>query len=278
MKLKQKKHIYDVKYFIILLIIAFIIGLAVTIQKTKNTRPVSIQNQKIIVQPTSEPDPYAGKRIVEKFPNENILWYHVTLQTDNLSNGVNSNPPLLVSYILPDLFDLPMVKIGGGAVNVIEKVVYNTKTGYPYQGESKEGAMYRQYNSDFYIAIKGFSLDVTKTYKNSYAQATLSFVNPQIIPYLENKDYCQQDSDCVIRNSFCGYGSFNEYEYYADIYGCESPPYDLELLNPTGQPIFFDGQEYDQTLKCYVKASYSGSACIKNQCKGTGRTLSCINR
>lgn len=231
----------------------------------------------IDIRPTSRPDPHEGKRVVEEYPNQDILWYQVHLRTDNLYEGVNQNPPLLAPDILPDLFDLPMVKQSGGAVNVIQRIVYDTQTGYPYKGSHKDGVMYRQYNSDFFIAIKGFALDMTRQYKNSYASATVSFVDPKIIPYLKNKDYCEVDNDCLIRDSFCGYGSFNKYEEYADIYGCESPPYDLESINAEGMPTFMD-EQYDEAMKCNVRAQYSGASCIRQQCKGTGRTLHCISQ
>lgn len=275
MKVKKRFTISNI-FVLILIIVIFILGLIFFLSAVTKTSQESTFTKP---QSTPEINPYTGKRVVDKYPNENILWYHVNLRTDVLSGGLNRNPPLLQPDILPELFDLPMVREShGGAIDVIEKIVYDTKGGYPYQGGIKDGASYRQYNSDFFVRIKGFSLDLTKTYQNKYAKATLSYVDPQIIPYLENKDYCKQDSDCMTRDSFCGYGSFNTYEAYADIYGCESPAYDLETVNAQGQPIFYDGEHYDQSMKCYIKASYSGSSCVKNQCKGTGRTLSCVNR
>jgi hypothetical protein len=278
MKVKKKKHIYNSKYIVIIFIVVFILGITTTLQKSKRTDLNLSKNNSIVAQSTPQPDPFAGKLIVEKFPNENILWYHVTLQTNNLAVENNNYPPLLESELLPDLFNLPMVKIRGGAQLVIQKVVYNTHIENPYQGKNNDGVTQRQYNSDLYVSIKGFSLDLMKTYQNDYAKATLSAVDPRIIPYLENKDYCQQDADCEIRVSFCGYGSFNKYETYIDASGCETSAFDMELLNSNGQPVFYDGEQYDQALKCYVKANYAGSVCIKNQCKGTGRTLTCVDR
>lgn len=224
---------------------------------------------------SSSPSPASTRRVVDKYPNENILWYHIYLTTDIMKGGTNQNPKFLID-ILQDLFDLPMVEFPqGGATIVIKNIVYNTKDGYPDKGGMKDGVSYRQYNSDFYIAIKGFSLDLTRTYKNEEAEAKLAFVDPKTIPYIENKDYCEVDNDCMIRDSFCGYGSFNKYEYYADVWGCESPPYDLEVLNADGQPIFYD-EIYDEKMSCNVRAKYAGVKCANHQCKGTGRTLSCI--
>jgi hypothetical protein len=93
-------------------------------------------------------------------------------------------------------------------------------------------------------------------------------IEPQpdsLVPYLADSNYCQTDSDCVIRSNFCGVGVFNKYHKYEDIWGCAGPS---EIV---GVPI-----EESPFLQCNTPdIKYANIECVGNKCDGRGITWSC---
>lgn len=85
-------------------------------------------------------------------------------------------------------------------------------------------------------------------------------VNQELIPYLEDDKYCEENSDCVIKEVGCVVGSYNPYSNHYFVNGCDVP------LTPLRYPENFSSEqirEYE-TKSNYFTTEQTG--CINNQC------------
>lgn len=121
-----------------------------------------------------------------------------------------------------------------------------------------------------YILMTIKNADLKPLYENDQYRVTLTPNDSLNIKYLYGDNYCQTNSDCLIKDYFCRYGAFNKYERIRTSYGCEGNIYDYQNDYHFGP--------YDEVLGCKSQVIYQSTKCIDNKCVGQNRTIKCIGK
>lgn len=199
-------------------------------------------------------DQIVTNAVLEKFEtaSTNSDVYKITIDEKSgydVSAGYPGGESLLTDYL---------VSLLGISTDDIQNIAWNTDEETPYNSEVSIIRLYVVTESD-----------IAGTHDDAYASTTVESIDPNIEPYLQNTDYCEEPSDCVVRNNFCAYGSYNKYHPYIDVWGCE-----MELTDETGYEYGTD--IIDPDLGCQTEVNFTGSTCSNNVCTGTGRTVTCV--
>lgn len=139
---------------------------------------------------------------------------------------------------------------------VIEEIVTDTST-------TKWGTL--NFNGNYFIFVSTVNLREER-YENSSLIVNVKKLSDQdLIPYLVDNNYCEQDPDCTIRRAYyCQYGAFNNFESLKDHEsGCTGVTFDDEI------------QQSVDTL-CH-KLLYQNPSCSSNKCVATQRTYEPIS-
>lgn len=105
-----------------------------------------------------------------------------------------------------------------------------------------------------YLFLKQGQLAINRIYKDEFFEITVSPVNPLDLLYLQGASlYCQKDSDCFLRTSFCTKGAFNKFDYYMEAFGCEGQC-DID-------------EEFNSEKNCCQKIFAGNPYCKNNQCQ-----------
>lgn len=132
--------------------------------------------------------------------------------------------------------------------------VYKIGGNDPYKDGSNEFEFYTTFSADY---LKPGEY----TYRGN--KFIVSEVDPSQIEYIENRKYCQQDSDCSYRSNFCELGFYNSYQGYYPVWGC-------------GMGIYEDGKEtYDFEKNCEREMLYERVSCVNNRCSGINVRYQC---
>lgn len=123
---------------------------------------------------------------------------------------------------------------------------------------------------NFYLKsqlLEGDSLELKTYTRSDGVEITLSEVDEAIAPYIVDRSYCEDVSDCVPGyGSGCMGGFYNKYIVIPPTHGCYGD-YSVTI-------------EEKELMQCdpmtqHVKPAYSGPQCVQNKCVATTRTLSC---
>jgi len=217
------------------------------------------------------------KATTEKMINDNITaenFYRVQLQ---LNSGVSEPKPddFNGDYSTSNLGDylVNILQLGKPTANIsydnfFYLIAYDSTQGEPYGNASK-------FNSDYYIFLKSGVgvIDLQKTYKNAEFSAVVSKASPKLLPFIKNPNYCELNTDCLVRNNWCDYASFNKFKTFR-LGGCEYGNYPQENekeLSATCPPAI------DPMVSPY-EVKYTGSKCISNKCVAQNREVKCVNQ
>lgn len=192
-------------------------------------------------------------------------WYKAVITTQsNQSNEIDVLDTISNALNLAKVKgDLSADEAYDEGIELLRKVIpdlalkYNTSEGNVYQDRG---------NSVYFFPVSLDGREIAGKY--DYAQSTieLSEVPSNLNKFLADNKYCQTESDCLIRNSFCIRGAFNKYERYIDAWGCGG--------SPQGD-IGFDNVALEKLLQCRPIVQYSHVSCIENKCIAQGATMSC---
>ena len=172
-------------------------------------------------------------------------WYHITIAK---KQAITSDEP---TPYLRELFGLPEGKSFS--------LVYDTGEGDPYE---------TRFDFSYYIFINDQLIKLKDKYENENLIVEVANVDPKLMPYLEDSDYCESNEDCVIRSNFCAYGAFNYYQRFIDVWGCEQGFYPEEDEKSL--------QELCNKETEHPEVKYTGAKCINHQCVAQGRTVTCV--
>lgn len=156
---------------------------------------------------------------------------------------------------LRDLFDLSIVTM-----------VFDIRKGEPYKTLT---------NFSYYILINEEN-ELKDEYENESIIVRTSKIDESLIPYIKNPDYCEKDTDCVIRTDFCAYGAYNYYHAFHDVWGCPDlyeNEFGCALPEPSEECYF----GYDEKLECFREIEYTGTKCLNNLCVAKNRTVNCYS-
>lgn len=122
---------------------------------------------------------------------------------------------------------------------------------------------------EFYL-LSGWDLEVGKTYSNDLYSVTILSEHSDLVPYLENNDYCEQDSDCSIRYDWCEKGGWNNFTSYHEGRGCQ-------FGGNEGQPDGIEAELGCEELPASkgIIAQYSSVSCINNSCVADNPSFTC---
>lgn len=265
MKLMKKEYFPYLTIVVLLWVVGF---LAFRNYKLKRAQGIKNQNQskncwipKKTEQKKIETFPtLTVTQIPTKTPEKQSFYYGLKIRLKT----VGIEPPLKIPFLdqyLAKLFDFP-VSEGWGGQRVAPKIVYDIRKGNPYPDNVGNQS---KFNFDYFLISDGVQIDVSRTYEDEYTKLEVYELEDYLKPYLDSSKYCQSDSDCVVRTSFCKYGSFNHYQRFQDVWGCSG--YEDE----TG--YFFGG--YNKELGCNTRVKYKNSSCINNNCVGQNRIIYC---
>lgn len=169
-------------------------------------------------------------------------------------------------WYLEDLFTLSRESISD--------IVYDTREGSPFYPK------YRGLDFAYYIFLGGEPTELRQVYENESVTVRVINVDEKLIPYLKDPDYCEVDTDCVVRTNFCGYGAFNYYHGFHDVWGC---PVVSETEFECAEPERVELEEcemgwYDEKMGCERDVEYTGIKCIENKCIAQNRIVKCLSR
>jgi hypothetical protein len=121
------------------------------------------------------------------------------------------------------------------------------------------------YNADYFLVITAGSL-TTKTFETEELKGNLELADEQHKPYLLSKRFCEKNTDCVLRESYCTLGAFNRFDTYLDVWSCAPGKITQEnIIVGT----------YNTEYQCTTDVIYESSACQANQCVGINPKLYC---
>jgi hypothetical protein len=147
-------------------------------------------------------------------------------------------------------------------LSISPEVFYDSH--FPYYDYSNNKYVY---TGNFYLKIDKNNikqLDFKKYVGNSF-DATLSPIDPKIIPYINDMKYCEVDSDCHESGYFCGSGVFNYYKKQVSGFGC----YDID------SSITEDEKNMCDLSSKHPELSYTNIRCVSNQCT-SDRAVTCV--
>jgi hypothetical protein len=119
---------------------------------------------------------------------------------------------------------------------------------------------------------EGSGVDLgTYPYGNSLT-ATVSTIDPKVLPYIQDRSYCEVTADCVPGyGDGCRGGFFNKYVPIPETHGCYgdySITQEEKLMCPSDpEKDFFQ----------HTEAEYAGPQCIQNKCVASERVLVCVD-
>lgn len=208
------------KYIIFIIVIVVIIGGAFLLDFRETTNSPNYQN-------------ISSERNI----------YHIVVAKQSPSSEIED---ISLEEYLEHVFELPKESIAD--------IVYDVREGSPHDKN------YSPLNFSYYILIKGEPVKLKSNYENKNIVVKTKIGDEKLIPYITNPDYCELDSDCIIRDDFCSYGSFNYYHGFYDVYGCISSDY-TEFECDTSNP-----SDECSSYNCTQDVEYEGVKCIKNKC------------
>lgn len=207
----------------------------------------------------------------EKFTEENTYLI-------KLSRKPNTKVPE-IDYLPQYLAKLLELNTASPSINPYSlKIAYNSfgeipisyDTRYPKPIELVE----RPFKRSYYLLMPHGSLNLNKSFEDNGVIATIEKAKTSVLPYLNNGDFCHQDSDCHAGMNMCSYGVTNYYKQaIPGPYGC-GQAYDGELAQKTGENYVF-GFEQDPKLGCVTDVKYSDIKCVNNSCVANKRNVSC---
>lgn len=219
-------------------------GMGIYINDTH--KPISVQLSGPVDKAKYEPSPTPQK--VERLYKIALSIDPATFQEDDFFNFKLSRT-------------LELESKGSWGEEIVMRIYFDTRLGSPYKvdGDNK----YKM----SYLLLTDKILDTNKIYEKDGLRVVVSDADKGLINYLKDPDYCEQESDCVIRENLCDYGSFNYYQEYHSIFGC-GPAYYPEVGK--------DSRELEEENNCSVEVSYNSSKCISNRCVGEELHIQCI--
>jgi len=121
------------------------------------------------------------------------------------------------------------------------------------------------FNAVYYALLKSDTRPAASKICREGFGLTVSAV-PELLPYIQNRQYCERDSDCAIRQSQCEYDAFNYYEPFAIAYGCED-----------GEQFMADGTNPQDKCKAGEKPvlDYRGAQCANHKCRVKAKRVLC---
>lgn len=228
--------------------LAFLHIIYTTILKPAN-ETFNEQDQVAQVTPTPTTQPRLSNINTKNEDALSTTHYKVTI---NQKPGQNKNELPAVDNTRPFLINYLKDQLGGQIYRVVNK-------------RDRNSDFTQKYSGVFYIQTRGDSTIPTFV-ENDYALISVEPVEKSLEPYLNDPDYCEQDTDCLNTAHFCSLGAFNEYHEFYDAWGCGAPA-DKE----TG-----DSVEYDEVNECYKSdIHFEEIKCIKNTCTGINKTATC---
>ena len=72
----------------------------------------------------------------------------------------------------------------------------------------------------FYIVFPASSVLKESYYESKWLQVRVKPADQKLQPYLLNNTFCQVDTDCLIRQSYCTVGAFNRFDPYLENVTC----------------------------------------------------------
>lgn len=190
----------------------------------------------------------------------------------SLNSGISKPKPYSFDYTtsyvgnyLMEVLELGKPVSTASFKKLIPSIVYDSTQGSPY------GDNNNRFNHNYYIFLEPevTSLDTQKVYLNDEFKATVSDVDAKLLPYIQDSNYCEMDTDCSVGYNFCSYGSYNKFRTYIDIWGCEGTQYPQE-------------NESELYAICAIakqspEVKYIGSKCVSNKCVAQNREVVCKN-
>lgn len=188
----------------------------------------------------------------QKISKKNNIYHIVVTQKTSLQEPKNT----FLIEILENIFGLPKKSISD--------IVYDTREGSPHNENSSP------LNFTYYILVKGEPVKLKLKYENENVIIKTKIANEKLIPYITDPNYCAINSDCVIRDNFCSYGSFNHYHIFYDVWGCAASTateFECDTANPP--------DECDSS-NCTQEVKYEGAKCVKNKCVAEKKIGDCV--
>jgi len=133
---------------------------------------------------------------------------------------------------------------------------------------ANKGSMGR-FNMGYYIVLNSnVGINSNKIYKKDGLSIYVQKTDSKLLPFIINSRYCKNDNDCMVRlSNNCNYGSYNKFDEYFDVGGCERTIYSQENQKELSKMC-------DET-KQYVDIKYGGSVCTNNRCIPTEKIVFC---
>lgn len=160
-----------------------------------------------------------------------------------------------------------------------------TDSGFPFMYDSEKDLTIVQtgdsgktkqqlYDRKYYLLLPKAEFGLENNYENDAFIARLKRPDPEIIPYLNNNKYCNNDNDCYAGNNFCAVGAFNYFNILPfGPYGCGGMT-DMDFIKLDGN-YYTSVDGLNSGLGCPTVVTYNSARCINNRCKAFGRKVTC---
>lgn len=184
--------------------------------------------------------------------------YKINFSRDN---GFKNNPDIFMRDYITSILEINQPENG-------LPIFYDINGNNPHTGwNGSQTENLNRFNAEYYIILDK-TIDTAKFYKKDGLILNIQKTGQNLLPFLKNWRYCENDNDCTVRTRDCAQGSFNKFNFYYDIFGCESPMYSQESWDELNKLC--------DSAKEHPGVNYGGSKCINNKCTGIDRKVICI--
>lgn len=153
----------------------------------------------------------------------------------------------------------------------ISDVKYDKKHSVsPYDDQSGNFSEVARYNYEYLILFTPEApvFDTNKIYEDEQFTLRLREVEQGLKPFIFSASYCEVDADCSIGYNVCAVGSYNNYESFRHVGGCEEPRYLMEDQD------FLQAQCHQGQTP---SVKYAGPKCIRHSCAAESKKITCEN-
>lgn len=152
--------------------------------------------------------------------------------------AVLANPNLLLSDVLTDAFGLPLIT---GKPYPLKALALDTTS------SSASIAAQHKFDYSYLVVLSSGGALPKSTYESALVRVMVKPADQRLEPYLLNQGFCQQDSDCLIRQSYCNQGVYNRFDPFLENISC------VDTTNVTTQKVLTNPR--CQANRCQAQVS-----------------------